>query len=87
MEIVQNLLRAVLLVFSICPFFFFEEKQETQEILPTFETKEVAKYLERLPFQYLRAKTENLEIKRNDPKTVWKYRTRSPSIRMALIEC
>ena len=48
--------------------FFFEEKQGTQAIFPTFETNEGAKYLVRLACQYL-GKKENLEIEQNDPKT------------------
>ena len=55
-------------------------------MFPTFKTKEGAKYLERLVFRYLRAKKDNQEIKKNDPKTVWKYSTSSASIRMALID-
>ena len=36
----------------------------------------------------IEAIVENLEIKKNNPKTVWKYRykTSSPSIRMSLID-
>ena len=67
-------------------FSCFEGKQEAEEIFPTFKTKEGAKYLERLVFRCLRAKKDNQEIKKNDPKTVWKYSTSSASIRMALID-
>jgi len=43
--------------------FFLEEKQDT-EIFPTFETKEGAKYLERVAFRYLKAKKEIWKLKR-----------------------
>ena len=66
--------------------FCLKSKEETQEIFPAFETKEGAKYLERLAFRYMGAKKENLEVKNNDPKTVWKYSTSNASIRMVFID-
>ena len=52
--------------------FFFEAKPKTQVTFPNFETKERAKYLERLPvaFQYFEGGRRGSWKLKNGTKTV-----------------
>ena len=87
LEIISEL-RAVFiekLFFQIFLVFFFQEKQENNKYFQTLGNLQRAKCLERLAFQYLRVKMENLDLKKKSArKKMWKIRTKRPSIRTAL---
>ena len=63
MEIVHNILKSSSYHFS-SHSYLSSNKKRRQEIFPTYETKEGAKYIECLAFQYLAAKRKIWTLKR-----------------------